>query len=226
MGILLYTVSMKKLRLNENVFNEITPDSAYWIGFLMADGCIWRNTVILEVGEKDKKHIQKFKEFMESEHKISERVIKRENKEFLAYRLSFANDKVVSDLEKHGVVSKKSLTAVALGLENNKDFWRGVIDGDGSLGEDKGKFFIDLYGSLPLLTQYKEYVLNNGFTFKGSILKKKSIYRIKIKNEKTAELVRHFYQGASSYLDRKMETARKSTAFNGAFSESSSKLRH
>lgn len=33
-------VGKRKYNLNENCFETLTPESAYWIGFIAADGCI------------------------------------------------------------------------------------------------------------------------------------------------------------------------------------------
>lgn len=58
------------LTLREDAFASITPDSAYWIGFLLADGCIlihrqrhYRNPYIrVGVAAEDAEHIRKFRD--------------------------------------------------------------------------------------------------------------------------------------------------------------------
>ena len=64
-------VEDKRLKIfDETVFDEITEESAYWMGFLMADGNIYlpkgkRNPrITLVLSEKDKEHIVKFKFFL------------------------------------------------------------------------------------------------------------------------------------------------------------------
>ena len=44
---------MKSLPVNHDVFDEINEQSAYWIGFLAADGNIYNNKVKLMLSEKD-----------------------------------------------------------------------------------------------------------------------------------------------------------------------------
>ena len=34
------TITKRKYSLNEYIFETITPESAYWLGFIAADGCI------------------------------------------------------------------------------------------------------------------------------------------------------------------------------------------
>lgn len=41
-------------------FSVLTPESAYWIGFLMADGCVHdESKVVLALKNSDKNHIEK-----------------------------------------------------------------------------------------------------------------------------------------------------------------------
>ena len=39
----------KKYQLRHDAFDELTPDAAYWIGFLFADGSVLRRGVATEV---------------------------------------------------------------------------------------------------------------------------------------------------------------------------------
>ena len=61
--------------LNEDAFNIITEESAYWIGFLMADGCIHYHPgnapyVSLTLAKCDSDHVIEFSQFMGSSHKL------------------------------------------------------------------------------------------------------------------------------------------------------------
>jgi transposase-like protein len=59
--------------LDESVFDTITEESAYWIGFLMADGCIGskKPVVSLCLADEDRHHVERFRSFLKSSHKIS-----------------------------------------------------------------------------------------------------------------------------------------------------------
>ena len=61
----------RRLKLNQFAFSKTTPDSAYWARFLMADGNVRENMVSVHLGVCDVSHLEKFKTFLGSEHKIS-----------------------------------------------------------------------------------------------------------------------------------------------------------
>jgi len=59
----------KRHALREDAFDVITEESAYWVGFLMADGCISdqpnRTTALrLSLQRSDENHVKKFSEFL------------------------------------------------------------------------------------------------------------------------------------------------------------------
>ena len=79
-----------KKHVNEDYFEVIdTEEKAYWLGFLYADGSVGtsRYTVELALKEEDYEHILKFKEHIESEHKISKRQKEIDGKIFYSYRM-------------------------------------------------------------------------------------------------------------------------------------------
>ncbi len=55
-------------------FDDIANEQqAYWLGFLLADGCFVGNTFTLGLGHKDKAHLELFKTTVKSQHPISVR---------------------------------------------------------------------------------------------------------------------------------------------------------
>lgn len=146
-----------------------SPESAYWVGFLMADGCISDRGpasphVIVVLGEQDRPHLVQFRAFLRSEHSI-QHVPPSQNARIKGgpcVRLDIVSPRMVESLARYGVVPRKSLRATAIGLEHNKDFWRGVVDGDGWVGLAKRRGRQDprlnITGSLPLATQWAAFV--------------------------------------------------------------------
>lgn len=56
----------KRHSLNHNAFDVLTPESLYWLGFLMADGCVSLNNkyIILTLQSRDINHLKKYKGFL------------------------------------------------------------------------------------------------------------------------------------------------------------------
>jgi hypothetical protein len=59
-----------------------------------------------------------------------------------------------------GVVARKTLIAKVMGLENDRNFWRGVVDSDGWMGNSNGRDGdkITFTGSYDLLIQFKTFI--------------------------------------------------------------------
>lgn len=118
---------------NRYIFDKIdTEEKAYWLGFLYADGSVGskEDKIELSLAACDYNHIQKFKDFIGLDNKISYR--KKQN----AYRYSFRDKTFKEVLIKQGCVPKKSLiltfpTIDQVPVELIRHFIRGYFDGDG-----------------------------------------------------------------------------------------------
>ena len=116
-------------QIKEDVFDIITEESAYWIGFILADGNVYhpvKRSKQLNIGlaSKDWEHLEKFKKFVGSNKSL----YYNKNGVFL----SIYSNRIVEKLAEYGIVPRKSKIAkVPDILKCNRHFWRGVIDGDG-----------------------------------------------------------------------------------------------
>ena len=211
---------------NKSVFsNELTEEKAYWVGFLMADGCVvkdrlGRKTVSVQLQSQDKHHLEKLRAFICPKKPIYEKIYyhKKFKKTFSSCTLSFSGDDIRNDLIGYGVVCRKSTSEFALkDINNNRHFWRGVIDGDGSVCEYKEKSRkthtqeISLYGSKQLLEQFISFINLNIFETKRIPNKKNSgnCYQVHFTSKKARILVDYFYSNCNIYLDRKYIIAQK-----------------
>jgi hypothetical protein len=63
-----------RCQVRHDAFDEITPDAAYWIGFLFADGSVSSDgqsgRVSVRVSERDRNQLVKLRTFLGSTHKI------------------------------------------------------------------------------------------------------------------------------------------------------------
>lgn len=67
---------------------------------MITDGYINKNNSGLELCLKDKEHVEKFKTFLHSKHKIQKRNISLNNTICYAYRISIKDKIIVNDLNK------------------------------------------------------------------------------------------------------------------------------
>ena len=119
---------------NIDAFSSFTEESCYWAGFLAADGCITGGTLKLCLGYDDHSHVEKFKEFIGSSHKIAVNTEK-----YYRSEISFKQEKVILDLKNNfNITPNKSLTytlPTKIPKEMFKHFVRGYFDGDGCICE-------------------------------------------------------------------------------------------
>jgi LAGLIDADG-like domain len=194
---------------NEHAFSEIAEESAYWIGFLMADGCIHNGKVQLTLGHKDAIHVAAFRSFLGSNHPIHKRPE--------ASTLAIPSRQLIDDLAKYGVVPRKTETAKVIGLEDNRHFWRGVIDGDGSVSIYKTRgAIIDLTGSYDLLCQWSDFICEQiGVRIKVSRRNGTPVYKAVTSGSSARKLISLLYCPCSIALQRKLAMAQLIVNFYG-----------
>lgn len=161
-------VKYRKYQINENLFNKIeTSEKAYWLGFLISDG--YNSGKYIRIDIQDKGHLEKLRDiiFINKDMPIREKINKTNGKTI--YYLTIQSKKIVNDLEKHGVLRKKSLITFYPNIQSNLDrhFIRGVFDGDGSLSKTKQtksyfKYLLSILGTEELLLNIKKRIEVNG----------------------------------------------------------------
>jgi len=118
--------------LNESFFENIdSEEKAYWLGFLAADGNIYKPENIasyqisIELSEIDLGHLKKFKEAISSTAKFYYR------KDRKTWSIIFKSKKMWMDLGSHGIVQTKSkVLGKPIGVSKDlmRHFWRGYIE--------------------------------------------------------------------------------------------------
>jgi hypothetical protein len=129
------------LPVNDNYFSSLVdPNVAYWIGFLTADGCVYKNYLRLGLAEKDLSHLEKFRDDLSSSHKISTTLTAHSLHEknwhdTVCKTLAIGSSKIVRDIEKYGLVPRKTFITkfpdCFVSGELTNIYCRGYFDGDG-----------------------------------------------------------------------------------------------
>lgn len=200
--------AQRKCLVNENVFDQLTEESTYWIGFLMADGNIsirkdGSPELALVLANKDKDHVEKFRKFLESTHALIDVPSTR------ATRFSVRSKKLVDILAKYGIVPNKSLnTSAPIVLNMNPHFWRGVVDGDGHLAIDShNRVRLSLCGSKELMTQFLTFIKKHNPNCGATVKSHKSIFRVQLACKSAVRTIQLLYTNCSIALDRKKSIA-------------------
>jgi hypothetical protein len=131
---------MRKYNLNENFFDVLNEKSAYWLGFLYADGYVRMKDgksgeLKLKLKDTDRCHIEKFLTDIECGKPIKCGI---DGKSKFCSVTVYSN-KMVNKLFELGCVNNKTQLIRLPILESNlmNHFVRGYFDGDGSISKVK-----------------------------------------------------------------------------------------
>lgn len=199
-----------KYPFNEAAFDIVTEDAAYWVGFLMADGCVERKKgnsarIAICLSIRDYEHLKLFRSFIQSSHPIR---TWRQAVHIEIYSVYMANA-----LALFGVVPHKTFSAQVARLENNRHFWRGVIDGDGTLKYYRRQksgwksSYLELCGSKPLMRQFAEFVQTHIACKKVLIRPQGTIHRVALSGSSAIKIVHLLYHPCAVSLTRKQNSA-------------------
>lgn len=201
--------------LREDAFETITPESAYWLGILYTDGHIGGdnargNNIELSLQRGDRRHIQKFKDYMRTnspieDHKPAGR---------LASRIRIGSKHIHDSLKIFGFTNEKSYDAVPHeSVQNNRDFWRGCIDGDGgvyckgTVNYATHQIYISgtidtVYGFI-CFCETNLQLKNKKYATKHS---GKCLYEVSYYGQEAIKIANLLYKDSTVYLERKHQT--------------------
>ncbi|MBC7929650.1 MAG: hypothetical protein H7Z38_03690 [Rubrivivax sp.] len=145
--------SRRRYTVNLTYFETIdSPDKAYFLGFIAADGCIRRPlhgplTLAIRISSKDEEVLVKFLKCLKSDMPVSRSRYKTPWKGVVK-EASFVNvisEKICGDLAKHNIVERKTENYEPVFLPDSlmPHFTRGYFDGDGTvykLGAKSGDY--------------------------------------------------------------------------------------
>lgn len=208
---------LRKYTLDDTYFDHIdTEEKAYWLGFLYADGHITlHGDVILELAAIDKEHIVKLNRCLRSTYPVKDTKSHTRGKITPSARLNIRSHHMSASLTKHGVGPDKSRVFNVPQLDESleRHFWRGVIDGDGSVSHAQNKtdltrkvLNLTLAGNKPTIDAFVAFlkrrlgydigVHNNSWC--------RASWSCAVRGTKADAIARLLYDEASVYLERKM----------------------
>lgn len=142
--------------------NIDSAEKAYWLGFIAADGYVYQrensqsgNFCGINIHRKDKEHLEKFKNFMNSNVNIIDHIqTEGFSNNTPMSRIIFNSNDMVRDLIDKGVTPRKSLTLKPPIINNEYflPFILGYFDGDGSIFQNNNQEYgINIVGTKEIL---------------------------------------------------------------------------
>ena len=196
--------------INENAFDILTPDVAYWVGYFSAGGnCTTENKVRLVSTPENEDLLISFRNFIGAETVQIRNFLYKGKYEQCS--IDVRSNELCESLDLYALRRSKNLIVPQLRLlkdEFVRDFARGYFDADGSCfydGQNKQWLFAEITGYLPMITVLRETLIKYGVIDETKkITRNGKIYRLRFPKEATKKLFRFIYNGKSGYaLGRK-----------------------
>jgi hypothetical protein len=157
--------AVTKYEYNTKFFKSFSDEMYYILGLIYTDGSLSgrRNTFSISLHGDDKKLLEEIGLILRKS------ITLYKSSQANNYTLFCTNKEMYNDLINLGLYVNKSTTLKVIDiLKNNRHFWRGVIDGDGSLFVSKTYLYLSLCGTKDVCESFKEWVLSLGSNSKST----------------------------------------------------------
>jgi hypothetical protein len=212
--------------VNPDFFDQIdTPEQAYWLGFLSADGCMIATEkhpegdhLSVRLAARDKGHLVKLKTALGAHASILDGVSRGFGKPAPSANLNVGSRRLSNALVALGINPRKSATVEPWNgpADLMPHFWRGLFDGDGSLAiKGPGLFTAFLCGSEACVRGFLVWAHEICGTEATPYFRTGCWYVSIAGRYQVPKLVRAMYADASVSLDRKQERADAILAADG-----------
>lgn len=225
--------NMARYSFEENFFENIdTEEKAYWLGFIVADGCIYvgqqttqsltgqkyfNHRLQILLSRKDESHLEKFKKHINYTGIIEQGQTSLGRNVHLNSKIRITSKKLCEDLMDKNVLPRKSCNEVFPGFLNPellKHFVRGYFDGDGNINFYKVKN--KDYHSANITFVGGEKFLEGILAFVNTYIAETNANVLSAKETKnhtlafggrylTQKIMDYLYKDATIFLDRKKD---------------------
>ena len=189
--------------IDKNPFNN-NSKSDYFLGLLIADGCISNGKLTLSLHEKDKYILYEFAKFLSNKVRVNRYFHRKHNK--FQYYVNTRHKETLKYLESKANFINKSKDA-EIYTKINWNIFRGIFDGDGGIlnlqNNTRLRFFI-CGASLKLINQLKNFLEKEGFN--PTITKNKNnVYYLNLyRNKELLKLYNYLYKDTNCvFIKRK-----------------------
>jgi hypothetical protein len=126
---------------------------------------------------------------------------------FFQVRLSIRSQRLTAALVGHGMCNKSLKRIAPPYLIDDRDFWRGLVDGDGFVGENVSDPKLSLCGGEILMQQFIDFARRHGVGTATTVRPHNNIFTASYTSHAAIRLARLLYTDAVVALDRKLTNA-------------------
>lgn len=202
-----------KYQADYDIFETIdSPEKAYWLGFIAADGCNYYReqnaSIILNIHQKDIKHLEKFKDFCNTNAEIKTyNAFEGFSSNTPMCKIVLNSKKMSQDLTNKGIIPNKSLVLKPPKISENYylPFILGYFDGDGSISKTSqyNNYSISIQGTKEILEWINEILSISSSLEKRNENEKNSYYIRCGGTLKPYQILSKLYNSCEIHLDRK-----------------------
>ena len=208
--------------LRRDAFDILTPDAAYWCGFIFTDGTVITrpagqgDIVGVHISAGDRGHLVKLRDFLGSTHAITSAPAQlmsvHNGRTYMARptcALTVSSQQLADRLRSLGRYEGPISPELAASL----DFWRGAVDGDGSLGLYRNSYKpppavyprVELVGASRLLDVFLAFLASHGMAGRMTVRPRKNhnIHVVATTGRPVPPIVDLLYRDAVVALGRK-----------------------
>lgn len=196
--------------MNESIFTDFTKESdSYFFGLLLTDGnvSLKRNTISLGLQLSDKHIIEAYRDYVGIERQV------KPYNGGKSVRFCFNSQMIKERLIEQNLLPRKSTSEKLPKFDwtTNHNFWRGVIDGDGSLFYTNNSLKVSLGGSKELLEGFNCFCQLNCFTKPRKLDKTKTtnFFTMCFSGEEAMRIAKCLYENSNLHLIRKHDVYKK-----------------
>lgn len=193
--------------INHNFLDDLTKEEVlYFIGIIYTDGHTNvdgnNNSIELSLHKDDKELLEKLSVLLSSNYKIYDR---SDN----CSKLRFCSEKMINVFKDLGFTSNKTLSLKPdERLKHSRHFWRGCVDGDGSLffGGSKYKYpNLSIVGTIDTVQGFIDFIKDNNIESKRVVVKSsgKNLYQVCYSSRIALQIADLLYKDSKIYLERK-----------------------
>ncbi len=194
---------------NETIFEVIdSPEKAYWLGFILADGYVNEDRCFmnLKLSDKDEGHLIKFINFIDGDMGM----LHEEYHNLTGNRMVYVNASgktFTKTLISHNIRQRKSGVeqwSDKVPEEYIRDYIRGIIDADGCIRKKN----ISIYGSKEVLGNIQDFLTEKFLRDETKICNHDNTFALYI-TTKRKEILNHIYYDNCVSLDRKYKKVKE-----------------